>query len=119
MDTNSQIFRGIVTTTYELGVVCSLAWFVASGASTAAVAGSLLVHATALAIFHNRIRQAFVYHSMPWLVLPAALVFALPVLIGIATAVYFGLLAWLRVPHVREVLAVAFKKRRGPSEPPA
>lgn len=32
--------------------------------------------------------------------------------IGIATVIYFALLAWLRVPQVHEVLGVAFKKFR-------
>jgi putative peptidoglycan lipid II flippase len=36
--------------------------------------------------------------------------------IGIATLVYFGLLAWLRVPQVYDVLTLFTKKLRGPSK---
>jgi putative peptidoglycan lipid II flippase len=35
-----------------------------------------------------------------------------------ATIVYFGLLAWLRVPQVREVLGVFLKRFQGSSKPP-
>jgi putative peptidoglycan lipid II flippase len=38
--------------------------------------------------------------------------------IGAATAIYFALLAWLRVPQVHDVLGMFTKKLRGPSRNP-